>query len=121
MSSEADEANTRNLYLCTSVNTERKEDGFFFTFSLLRLLRLLLLVVVSNYMVGGRCGVAHRRPLPLQLRVPLSIADVVELVLSVELYVHLGLHPQPLRPTRVLTVTGCGGLCGPVRLHVIGQ
>lgn len=50
----------------------------------------------------------------------LSFTNMVELILWVELHIHFGLHPQPLCPARILTVTRCGGLCWPVRLHMIG-
>lgn len=79
--------------------------------------------MVGDRLVGGRRvpGVADGRPLPLRLRVPLSVADVIELVLGVQLHVHLRLHPQPLGRAQVLAVAGRGCLRRPVRLHVIGH
>lgn len=74
------------------------------------------MVVVGDCLVGGRRvpGVADHRPLN-------NVTDVIELVLGVQLHVHLRLHPQQLRRAWVLAVAGRGGLHWPVRLHVIGH
>lgn len=80
------------------------------------------MVAVAVGLARGRrvSSVTSRLFVSLLEGLPLSFADVVELIFRVQLHVHLGLHPQPLCTAGVLAVTGCGGLCWPVRLHVIG-
>lgn len=84
---------------------------------------LWLVVADAVVLVRGRClpGTSRRLLVPLLLAVPLSFASVVEFIFLVQLHVHLGLHPQSLRPTEVFAVTGCGGFGRPIRLHVIGH
>lgn len=79
------------------------------------------MVAVAVGLARGRCvfRIAECLLVPLLVRLPLS--SVVQLVLCVQLHVDLGLHPQSLGPSGVLAVTGCGGVCRPVRLHVIGH
>lgn len=114
---------THRIDIWNTVCVSWEARGFFFPFGTFSLLRLLVVVVVGDCLVGGRRvpGVADRRALPLWLGVPLSVADVIELVLGVQLHVHPRLHPQPLGRPQVLAVAGRGGLRRPVRLHVIGH
>lgn len=87
---------------------------FIFTFPLLWL-------VVAVELTRRRSVFGVGLLVPVCRRLPLSLAHVVELIFQVQLHVHLGLHPQPLHPTQILAVAGCGGVHRPVRLHVIGQ
>lgn len=81
------------------------------------------MVGVAVGQARGRCvfRVAGHLSVSVLGCLPLPVARVVELILRVQLHVHLGLHPQPLHPAGILAVTGCGGVYGPVRLHVVGQ
>ena len=83
----------------------------------------LLWMMVAVVLARWRCifRITGRLFVSLLGRLPLSFSGVVELVFRVQLHVHLGLHPQPLGPSWVLAVAGCGGLCGPVGLLVIGH